>query len=87
MIIVSDAASVHLAKMLKDADAPRGAAIRLKTTSSNLSMTLDHPVSSDETFEHDGKIVLLVDPKVSQSLSGKTLEVEQKHEGLRFALQ
>ena len=50
-------------------------------------MDLDSSRFGDETFEHDGKTVLMIDGKTSKLLSEKTLDVEQTEKGLALTLE
>jgi hypothetical protein len=50
-----------------------------------LSWSLERP--DDRTFEHDGRVVLVLDGHVSESLSRRKLDVRQTAEGPRLTLK
>jgi|TARA_Y100000294_G_scaffold8360_1_gene7903 Fe-S cluster assembly iron-binding protein IscA len=52
-----------------------------------LSLTLDGEKPGDATLVHEGKTVLVIDEDVSQSLSNKTLDVEDSEEGLQLTIK
>lgn len=62
-------------------------ALRLGPTGSGLGVFPDAPRDEDEVIEHDGQAVLLIDPEVSEALAGKTVDVEDHTEGVRFVLR
>ena len=87
MLNVTYEATEHLAYMLAQANAPEGKAIRLVRHADGVKMNLDSSYLADETFEHDGKTVLLIDEKVLKLLSGKTLDVEHTEKGPALTLE
>lgn len=87
MLTVTDAARAHLAHMLDNADAPGGSVIRYVSKSGGIRLTLDTPVLSDETIDHEGRPVLVFDTRVSRLLSKKTLDIEQTEGGTSLKLE
>ncbi len=81
MLNASDAACAFISELLTASEAPDESAVRFVLEENQLSMKLDEKKPGDETFDHDGKTVLLVDAEMSQVLDGKTLDVEDTEEG------
>ena len=86
MFQVTPAAEAHLAGMLAEASAPEDTAVRLVNEEDRLRLEADNPQPQDTTFEHDGRTVLVVDPRVAELLDGHTLGVEEGDEGTQLAL-
>ena len=53
-------ATEYLAYMLAEANAPNGTAIRLMVNTNGIKINLDRANVGDETFEHDGKMGLMM---------------------------
>ena len=87
MLNVSESACANLSKLLSDSGAPDGACVRFILEGEELSLTLDGEKPGDATFVHEGKTVLVIDEDVSQSLSNKTLDVEDSEEGLQLTIK
>ncbi len=87
MFILTDAAREHLSELLDQAQAPEGAAARVVIEDEGLTLSIDHPQEGDETFEHEGRTVLLLAPQVAEALDGQTLDVEQGEDGPVMTVQ
>lgn len=87
MLNVTEPAAEHLARLLDDAQAPDGAAARFVASQEGLALQVDTPKPGDDTIEHSGRTLLLLDEQVSDLLSDKVLDVEQTEEGLALTLQ
>ena len=61
--------------------------LRLGPTGSGLGVFPDTLKDEDDVVEHDGQVVLLIDPEVSEALAGKTVDVEDSLDGARFVLR
>jgi Fe-S cluster assembly iron-binding protein IscA len=61
--------------------------LRLGPTGSGLGLFPDTPKEDDEVIEHEGQAILYVDRDISESLAGKTIDVEESIEGSRFVLR
>lgn len=81
MLTVTDSAAAHLATMIDQAEAPEASAARLVARPEGLQLALDQPREGDETIEHDGRTVLLVDQSTAEMLTGRTLDTEQTEQG------
>ena len=73
MLTVTDAAGAHLAEMLSSA--PEKAAIRFVAETNGLTPRIDSPRPEDATFEHNDRVVLILDQPVASALDEKTLDV------------
>ncbi|MEX0744829.1 MAG: hypothetical protein WD118_04435 [Phycisphaeraceae bacterium] len=87
MLIMTHSAAEHLRQLLLEADAPEGAAARFVAGPEGLSLHLDKHRTGDETYEHDGRTVLLVDGQIADLLADRTLDVEQTDDGPTLTLQ
>lgn len=61
--------------------------LRLGPTDSGLGVFPDTRTDDDQVIEHEGQVVLLIDPEVSEALAGKTVDVEDHTDGSRFVLR
>lgn len=87
MITLTDAAADHLAEILNRSDVPDHVAVRFVCQDSEISLSLDNQKSDDETFEHNGKMVLLLDPHATEYLDGATVDTEQTDDGEKLYLR
>jgi len=87
MLTVTGPAAEHLAKLLSEAEAPEGTAARFIANQEGLSLQVDSPKPEDQTIEHNGKTVLLLDEQVAELLDDKTLDLEETDEGPALTLQ
>jgi len=76
MLTVTEAAGARLAQILAQEDFPDEVAIRLVREERGIGMQPDSERPGDATFEHDGRLVLLLDEQTSQLLVDDTLDVE-----------
>jgi Fe-S cluster assembly iron-binding protein IscA len=84
MLTVSEDAKAHLATIMNENNVPDEYAIRLVAGPQGIGLSPDQPKETDETFEHDGKTVLVVEPALNEQLAGRTLSVEESAEGPRL---
>ena len=82
MLQVTEQAGELLSNMLDDADAPEGAATRFVIEDQKIKVGVDQPREGDQTFEHNGRTVLVVDQQVGELLDDKVLSCED-HEGAK----
>lgn len=87
MLTVTDNAGKHMANLLENANAPDEASLRFVVDGDSLGLTIDQPQDGDQTFEHDGRTVLLLDEKVGQLLDERTLDVQDTDDGARLSLE
>ena len=86
MLNLTDAARAHLANILVENGAGPDAAARVFINGNILGLGIDTQLPEDETFEHDGNIVLLVDPQIAALLGDRTLDVRETDEGTQLSL-
>lgn len=87
MLTVTEAATAHLADMLEKSDAPEGHAIRVVPAQGSVALRLDEPQPEDQSVEHGGKTVLVLDTQVQEMLGERTLDVDQTENGPALALK
>jgi hypothetical protein len=86
MLTMTDAAGGYLARILSEANAPRGTAVRIVCESEKLKPKLDRPRAGDVAYDHAGRKVLLLDPGVSSMLDDSMLDVDQTKEGVKLII-
>jgi len=86
MLTMTETAGAHLVDLLGEAEVPEDVAIRFVIESEELTLRLDKEQPGDESFNHEGKTVLLVDEEMSTMLSEKTLDIEPSDEGPKLTL-
>ncbi|MEX0653322.1 MAG: hypothetical protein WD534_01340 [Phycisphaeraceae bacterium] len=87
MLIMTQSAAEHLEQLLAEADAPEGAAARFVAGPEGLSLHLDQQRPGDETYEHDGRTILLIDEQIADLLAERTLDLETTDDGPALTLQ
>ncbi|HEX7009559.1 MAG TPA: hypothetical protein VF184_06225 [Phycisphaeraceae bacterium] len=87
MLTLTETARAHLARLLNEAGAPEDAAARFVAGPQGLTLYLDNLRPGDETFEYEGRTVLVLDEQVADILSERTLDVEETEEGPTLTLQ
>jgi hypothetical protein len=86
MFIVTEAAGGYLTAVLDKTNISEGSAIRLVLEENTLTPQLDNARPGDETFDYEGRTVLMLDAQVSQVLDDSTLDVEATDEGPKLIL-
>gem|GEM_PF-818989 len=86
MFIVTEAAGGYLTAVLDNANASEETAIRLVLEGNTLTPQLDNTRPGDETFDHEGRMILMLDAQVSQVLDDSTLDIEATDEGPKLIL-
>lgn len=84
MLTVSEDAKAHLATIINENDVPEDYAIRLVAGAQGIGLSPDQPKEVDDTYEHDGRTVLVVEPALNKQLDGRTLSVETSEAGPRL---
>ena len=87
MLTMTIDAGEHLKSLLEQAEAPENAAARFVASDDGLSLHVDEPRPGDETIEHEGRTVLLLDAQIAELLADRTLDIEQTEEGPALTLQ
>ena len=79
MLTVTDAASSRLADKLNERHVLEGVAVRVFITAEDeVDLRLDGQEPDDTTYEHDGRVVLLLNEEVSVELAGYVLDVSEQ---------
>ena len=86
MLTVTEAASIHLAKVLDNANASADAAVRFVAEDDTIKPTLDSIRSGDVRFEFAGKTILALDEQMSLTLSDTILDVDDDSDGTQLIL-
>jgi Fe-S cluster assembly iron-binding protein IscA len=84
MLTVSEGAKAHLATIINENEVPDDYAIRLVAGAEGVGLSPDQPKDVDDTYEHDGRTVLVVEPTLNKQLDGRTLSVESSDAGPRL---
>jgi hypothetical protein len=82
MLSVTNAACDYLKNALEQSHAPDGAAVRIVPKGNALTTTIDTMHEGDSIVERDGRLLLLLDSGMSDSLSERTLDVEPEERTL-----
>lgn len=81
MLTVTESAGTHLANLLTTSDAPDDAAVRIAHDDrQGWSLLLDNVEPGDQTYEHEGRTVLLIDERAAALLGDVTLDVQLDEE-------
>ncbi len=86
MLTLTPAAKALLSRLLEEKNTPESEAARFVFNRDNLTVEIDVPRTSDTTFDHEGRIVLLLDKEAADILSNNTLDVKDTPEGPKLAL-
>jgi hypothetical protein len=86
MLVLTEAAGSYLAGLLEETRSPRQVAVRIVEEAGALKSRVDEPRAGDETFNHSGRKVLVLDAKVSKALETSKLDVEQTDHGPKLIL-
>ncbi len=83
VLTVTEAASAHLAQMIKRQNWSENIAVRIVYEGQSAALRQDSERTGDTTFQHEGRTVLLLDAQVSELLAEDTLDLE----GTKLKLQ
>ena len=86
MLTVTEAASIHLAKVLDNANASADAAVRFVAEDDTIKPTLDSIRSGDVRFEFAGKTILALDEQMALTLYDHILDVDDDQDGTQLIL-
>ena len=84
MLAVTEQATGHLKRMLNRPEAPEGKYIRIHRKGPDFSLVYDNKAAGDQTYEHEGKTVLVVEEELAKTLSDKTIDLEKAEGGPRL---
>ncbi|MHC5023233.1 MAG: hypothetical protein ACYTGG_04895 [Planctomycetota bacterium] len=86
MFTVTDAAAEHLSDLLEQAEAPADVAVRFVLSDEGLGLELDNEKPGDATFNHETRVVLLLDEMIVALLDNRTLDLEDDEDGAALTL-
>jgi hypothetical protein len=86
MLTVTEAARIHLAQVLDNANVSADAAVRFVAEGGAIKPTLDSIRSGDIMFEFAGKTVLALDQQMALTLSDTILDVDDDSDGTQLIL-
>jgi len=74
MLHLTDTARVFLADLLKEAEAPEDIAVRIVIENDEIALRQSSEIPGDQTFRHEDRTVLLLDPDAAELLAETTLD-------------
>ena len=86
MLTVTYCAAEHLAYTLSEHQVPDEVVLRIEFTKGGVEMQPDKIRPGDETFDHNGKVVLVLDQQTSQLLGNKTIDLTADDDGSHLIL-
>jgi hypothetical protein len=86
MFTMSETAGEYLTTLLDNANAAEETAIRFVLDGNTLTPKLDNARPGDATFDHEGRMVLVLDAQVTQALDESMLDVRATEEGPKLVL-
>lgn len=81
MLTMSDKAGAYLAQMIQEAETSAEGCARLVRRGDALGLDFGQQENSDQAYEHDGKVVLVVEEPLAAELDGRTLDLEESPQG------
>jgi hypothetical protein len=86
MFMMTEIAGEYLTTVLDNANASEETAIRFVLEDNTLTSKLDNARPGDEKFDYAGRMILILDAQVSQTLDDSTLDVDATDEGPKLIL-
>ena len=86
MMTVTYTAAEHMAYTLSEHQARDDVVLRIKLTRSGVQMQPDTIRPGDEAFDHNEKVVLVLDQQTSQLLANKTIDLTTDDDGSHLIL-
>jgi hypothetical protein len=86
MLTITEKAGDYLNQVVGQAEVPEGNTIRLYAADGQLQIAFDSPQDGDETFDHEGKTVLIVEKPLAEGLEGRTLDIKTGEQGVSLVL-
>ncbi len=86
MVTVTYSAAEHIAYTLSDHEVRDEVVLRVKFTQGRVVMQPDEIRPGDETFDHNGNVVLVLDQQTSQLLGNKTIDLMTDDDGSHLTL-
>jgi len=86
MLTVTEDAKALCAAILNQAEAPDSAVMRIVAEDKGLGLVADEVKDTDETFEVEGKTVLVVEPALAEQLADRKLSAIETEQGPQLSL-
>ncbi len=87
MVTVTYGAAEHLAYTLSEHEVCDDVVLRIEFTKGGVEMQPDKIRPGDETFDHNGNVVLVMDQQTSQFLGDKTIGLMTDDDGSHLILE
>ncbi len=87
MVTVTYTAAEHMAYTLSEDHDSDDVVLRIKLTKDGVEMNPDNIRPGDETFDHNGKVVLVLDQQISQLIGNKTIDLTTDDDGSHLILE
>ena len=87
MATITYTAAEQMAYELSEKQVPDDIVWRIELTKSGVEIKQDQIRPGDETFDHNGKVVLVLDQPTSQLLGNKTIDLTADDDGSHFILE
>ncbi len=84
MVTITYTAAEHIAYMLSEQQVD--AVLRIMVARGDVEMEPDQIRPGDETFDHNGNVVLVLDQQTSQLLGNKTIDLTADDDGSHLIL-
>ncbi len=81
MVTVTYTAAEHMAYTLSEHQVRDDAVLRIKWTKGGVGIQPDKIRPGDETFDHNGKVLLVLVQQISQLLGNKTIDLMTDDDG------
>ncbi len=86
MVTVTYTAAEHMAYTLSEHQVRDDVVLRIKLTKGDVEMQPDKIRPGDEAFDHNGRVVLVLDQQISQLLGNKTIDLMTDDDGSHLIL-
>ncbi len=87
MVTLTYTAGEHMAYMLAEQEDRDDVVVRIKLTKGDVEMQPDKIRPGDETFDHNGNVVLVLDQQTSQLLGNKTIDLMTDDDGSHLIIK
>jgi Fe-S cluster assembly iron-binding protein IscA len=87
MVTLTYTAGEHMAYMLSEHQNHDDVVVRNKLTKGDVEMQPDKIRPGDEAFDHNGRVVLVLDQQISQLLGNKTIDLMTDDDGSHLILK
>ncbi len=86
MVTVTYTAAEHLAYLLNERQVRDDVVLRIQLANGGVEMQPDKIRPGDETFDHNGNVVLVLDQQTSQLIGNKTIDLMTDDDGSHLIL-